>query len=282
VRRLAIVAVLAATVVAARAAAAAAPLAGHIAYSSRDWPRNGGDNWEIWLLKADGSERHNVSRNESCDDVGPAISHGGRQIAFVCHSLRAGNPELLSVVEIDGSGTRRIAGGGSHRLSTPAWSPDDSRLAIAVDGFVSVVDVRTGQVRRLVRGGGNTTWSPDGRWIAFNRTSSGGGISIVGSDGLHLRTLTRGDESSPQWSPDGRTILCTHEGGLVLMRPDGSGRTVMSLGAGAAAWSPDSRRIAYTVDAGPDGGGVWVVDRDGRHRRYVARDSQLQGVSWGP
>ena len=67
---------------------------------------------------------------------------------------------------------------GRHRSALPArggelccpeWSPDGTRLAIALDSAIVVVD-RNGKGRRLVTQAGSNsspTWSPDGRWIAF-------------------------------------------------------------------------------------------------------------------
>jgi TolB protein len=273
--------ILAAALVFACAAASsvgAAAEGGRIAYSSRDWPRNGGDNWEIWVLRADGSGRHDVSDETSCDDVAPAWSPTGRRIAFVCRSLTAGNPESLSVMNADGSGVRRVIRSSRNDLGAPSWSPDGRHLAVAFRGYISLVDIATGSTRRLVRGSGATTWSPDGRWIAFNRALGGGGISIVGADGRGLRTLTRGDDGSPAWSPDGRTILFVAQGKIDLIRPDGTGKRTVGFGDDAA-WSPDSRWIVFSTE-GTTAAGVWIMQRDGSHERHVVHDFQLAGVSW--
>ena len=48
----------------------------------------------------------------------------------------------------------------------PSWSSDSRSLAIADDGWIVVLDVRTHRARRLVRGVA-PSFSPDGRWIAY-------------------------------------------------------------------------------------------------------------------
>ena len=48
----------------------------------------------------------------------------------------------------------------------PSWSSDSRSLAVADDGWIVVLDVRTHGARRLVRGGA-PAFSPDGRWIAY-------------------------------------------------------------------------------------------------------------------
>jgi hypothetical protein len=56
---------------------------------------------------------------------------------------------------------RRIAFG-----SEPSWSPDSRSLAVANDGWIAIVNVRSRRARRLVRGVA-PSFSPDGRWIAY-------------------------------------------------------------------------------------------------------------------
>ena len=50
--------------------------------------------------------------------------------------------------------------------SEPSWSSDSRSLAVADDGWIVVLDVRTHGARRLVRGVA-PAFSPDGRWIAY-------------------------------------------------------------------------------------------------------------------
>jgi hypothetical protein len=56
---------------------------------------------------------------------------------------------------------RRIGSG-----SEPSWSPDGRSLAVAEDGWIAVVNVRSHRARRLVRGVA-PAFSPDGRLIAY-------------------------------------------------------------------------------------------------------------------
>jgi hypothetical protein len=48
----------------------------------------------------------------------------------------------------------------------PSWSPDSRSLAVADDGRIVVVNVRTHSARRLAVGAA-PAFSPDGRWIAY-------------------------------------------------------------------------------------------------------------------
>jgi Tol biopolymer transport system component len=87
--------------------------------SSRD-----GDNFEIFVMDADGSDPVNLTNNAASDFV-PAWSPDGSKIAFA-RSLD-GNPDLY-VMNADGSGLKRLTKGAADDFS-PAWSPDGKKIA---------------------------------------------------------------------------------------------------------------------------------------------------------
>jgi hypothetical protein len=97
--------------------------------------------------------------------------------------------------------------------------------------------------------------SRDGRLLAFEDT----GIWIVGSDGHGLRRLTsNGQDQLEGWSPDGQALLVIRS--ALLVKPLGGNARVVVPNAGVetAAWSPDGRWIAYSTEGGvyavqPDG-----------------------------
>jgi dipeptidyl aminopeptidase/acylaminoacyl peptidase len=84
-----------------------------------------------------------------------------------------------------------------------------------------VINVATGAAREILSSGedevGASAWSPDGRWIAFDRNPSNAGLTVpplgssqlwvVRPDGSGLRQLTHltgaDDPGAPAWSPDG-------------------------------------------------------------------------------
>jgi dipeptidyl aminopeptidase/acylaminoacyl peptidase len=86
-------------------------------------------------------------------------------------------------------------GGPSRRLTPrgiyPSWSPHGTRLAFARTGRTGTsifVVRRDGENPRRVtrKGGGNLTWSPDGKWIAFTRN---GDIFVIRPNGRDRRRL---------------------------------------------------------------------------------------------
>jgi dipeptidyl aminopeptidase/acylaminoacyl peptidase len=109
--------------------------------------------------------------------------------------------------------------------------------------------------------------SPDGKWVAYtvatpdmeaNRNASN--IWVVATAGGAEIQLTRsGHDSSPVWSPDGKSIafLSSRSGDsqVYLLSTDGGEAhplTKLSTGADMVKWSPDGKTIAFTSSVYPD------------------------------
>lgn len=96
----------------------------HIVYSSRTDPGNDG---EIAMMEADGSNKHYLMPDNSTIEAYPSISPDGTKIAFV--SNRDGGIHIYTM-DFDGtSGTnvQRLTTQGTYN-GWPHWSPDGTRL----------------------------------------------------------------------------------------------------------------------------------------------------------
>jgi dipeptidyl aminopeptidase/acylaminoacyl peptidase len=109
--------------------------------------------------------------------------------------------------------------------------------------------------------------SPDGKWIAYSVATpdmdanrNAGNIWMVSTEGGAPIQLTQsGHDSSPVWSPDGKTLafLSSRAGdSQVYVLPMDGGEahpwTHLSTGADIVKWSPDGKTIAFTSSVYPD------------------------------
>jgi len=105
---------------------------------------------------------------------------------------------------------------------------------------------------------GSPTFSSDGQKLAFDGWKSQNGesfsdvqILVVNADGSDLKVI--GPGAMPSWSPGGKRIAFSQPSpqGVVIMNADGSLHKMIAEGGWGAQWSPDGRKIAYSInDAG--------------------------------
>jgi dipeptidyl aminopeptidase/acylaminoacyl peptidase len=109
--------------------------------------------------------------------------------------------------------------------------------------------------------------SPDGKWVAYtvstpdmdaNRNASN--IWAVSTEtGTPMQLTQSGHDSSPVWSPDGRTIAFissrTGDSQVYVLSMDGGEAhawTHLSTGADMVKWSPDGKTMLFTSSVYPD------------------------------
>jgi dipeptidyl aminopeptidase/acylaminoacyl peptidase len=114
---------------------------------------------------------------------------------------------------------------------------------------------------------GGATISEDGKWVAYSVSTpdleanrSIGNVWIVSASGGEAIQVTQGGrDSSPAWSPDGKTLafLSARDGNsqvYLLSMEGGEAKklTRLSTGADLFRWSPDGKTIAFTSSVYPD------------------------------
>ena len=88
----------------------------------------GFDNFEIYVMDADGGNRENLS-NHPVDDMDPDWSPDGSKIAFV--SNRHDGIDQIHVMDADGKNQIRLTYGRREKRF-PDWSPDGGTIAYII------------------------------------------------------------------------------------------------------------------------------------------------------
>ncbi len=236
----------------------------------------GGDGGEdIYLADADGSQPRNLTQT----------GLGYRNLSWSPDSRRlvaeGQNPEELFVIQLADGQITRLTNDHAKDIR-PFWSPDGQWIAFMSSresgGFAGTrfdlyvldaacIDSPAGcddVARRLTEhfpadSAWQPFWSPDSGRILF------ASISWMGGSDLYLVDVTTGAaqnltndnarESSPDWSPDGRSLIFeSNKGGIwavYRMETDGTGRVRLTDGtydSRRPLWSPDGQRVLYIAN----------------------------------
>ena len=211
-----------------------------------------------------------------------------------------------ALMAADGSRRRRLPVGPVLNSSRLSLAPNGRDLAFnrrAESGDVNAVPdiwratVRGSEQRRLGTGW-TPRWSPDGHRIAFGDTH--GGVSVMSArTGRLIRRVIRSTRGPGwlDWSPDGRRILWSVGGDLLIARADRTAPVKhIDAPSVAAVWSPDGRRIAFVSLQIPDFAGgaavrysIWTMSPRGDRRKRIAStgvliNEQISGdpmLAWG-
>lgn len=235
----------------------------------------------------------------------------------------------LYLMRPDGTHQRPIPG-SPRDVADASFSPDGTRIAFArdlggpcsarlylmrADGtHVQPISPRVNDPVMESSCVGGTSWSPNGKRIAFTKDDLlGSSIWVRSVDRAPPRELSEvspqsegRDDRHPAWSPDGKTIVFDHSAsghsvGLWLMDADGSNQhrlgTASPPCAGAQEaepdWSPDDEWIAFARTCERSVGGkrtywsdIWLIRPDGSDLRRLThadrRAWSAHSPAWSP
>ncbi len=257
---------------------------------------------EIWLVDEFG---------KGARQVGPGSDASGslddRRLAFTMEI--DGNVDVY-YMDLDATNVNRLTNDDAED-SGASWSPDGSMIAFDSNRSGSdqvwrsnvdagewgynltqlTEDTHDNQVNNFL------SWSPDGRWIAFeaDRDRDDPEIYLANAvDGSNQQrlTFTRALDEVPSWSPSGAEILFssnmhgepqsrTYD--IYIMGVDGSAQRRLTTTSGAASYpsmSADGKKIVYSYQSGEeDTPEIWVMNADGSDPKRLLEDGGIPRFS---
>jgi len=251
-------------------------------------------NWELFSVRADGSDPVNLTRTPDANELYPHVSPDGKKVCFVVDEFEPGatQPKTRSAyfMNIDGTGRTKVAGG----IREACWKADGTALALLPCEFdrftyedyatkgVRIYDLATGRIadhpNKDLYHLYNLCWSPDGKW--FVATVHGGmgykhAILAFEADGTKVFDL-KIPGCRPDLSPDGRKITWgASDWELFVGDFDVSGPAPVVKNRRAVVKSAEPIKI-YHSDWSPDG--KYVTFSRGPEKKTLKFAPEMIGI----
>jgi tricorn protease len=210
-----------------------------------------------------------------------ALSPDGKKIAFTVHG------EVFSASAKDGGDAVRITTSAGEEAEL-TWAPDSRRIAYVSDRdgtrHLFLHDFGAGRELQLTSGPGRDDvprFSPDGKWIAFERDSHE--LRVIDPASKEEKLVATGvfdtppfaDSGDVAWSPDSRYLAYLTAAAKTFQNvevaaippgaapPAGSARAVSFLAntnAGSLWWSPDGTYLTFVSGQRTEPGSVVRID----------------------
>ncbi len=227
--------------------------------------------FDLMSQRVGGRNPTNLTAGNEADDLEPAFSPDGAQIAF--RSERNGGG--IYVMGATGENLRLVVAEGYN----PAWSPDGKEIAygtqsgsaifnrIGVGSQIWVINLQT-NVKRQIPAGADAVqpnWSPQGLRLAYwglrnNSQRDIWTVPVAGGEPVSV-TESKAQEGAPMWTPDGHHLYYSsnQNGRLSLWRVAIDEQTGKLL----AEAEPLSAPSYYSM--------VLTISRDGKRMAYSSR-----------
>ena len=220
-----------------------------IAYKSQS-PSGPG---EIFIADFDGAGAQAIT-SDNAIVAKPAWVPG--KLALYYTSYARSNPDIY--FHSLASGQRRTIASYSGLNSGAAVSPDGTRVAMVLSKSGSpniwVCDADGSNLKRLTTGAEDSSpcWSPTGDTICFAMKANGrrrlATVPAGGGEVHYLPTTGAPSPSEPDWSPDGKWIAFTCQGGdfsICVMPADGKVAPMVLVSGQNPSWAANSRTLVY-------------------------------------
>ena len=288
------------------------------ATSKRLWPMwsaDGGSLWfmsdaggteNLWRMPVAGGAPVQVTRFTDGRVLFPSIGYDGRSIVFEREfEIWKLDTATGAVARVPIALRGAPAAAGERRLSETtfsnlALSPDGKKLAVIAHGEVFAAPAKDGgQAQRITETPAaerDLAWSPDSRRLAYV-AERGRASQVMEYDFATQkeRPLTEASDldAGPVYSPDGKMLAYLHgPRHLRVITLGAGGRDAVvyegpldSNGGVRAAWSPDSKWLAFGVTDRKSFRNAWVVPAtggDARQISFLANGNAADLIAWSP
>lgn len=209
---------------------------------------------ELYTISPDGGEPRQITERQGLE-IGAKFSKDGRTLVT---SAAIAGVSKIAILDLEGRLVKRLTGGDSLDVS-PSLSPDGRRVVFCSNRAggpqIYVMSIDGEPATRVSFANSNyctsPSWSPKGDKIAFVCRAGGNQLFVANPDGSQTTQLTfAGDNEDPNWSPDGRFIAISSNGGggprniaIYSLLAKGAPATKITFSRsedGQPSWSPKS------------------------------------------
>jgi Tol biopolymer transport system component len=257
-------------------------------------------DWDLFLMRPDGSQVRNVTNTPEFSEAAPRFSNDGRHLLYrrlerdarIEHD-RWGFQGRVVIADPDGRNPQVI--GDDREFPWATWSPDDRQIACLTLKGIQFIDLATKEVvREMPRKGmyQQLAWSPDGKWLCGVSNHLGKMWTVARMDARsgEINAVNSFQNCTPDWLPDSKRIIFSHRPGnqdgygwtqLWLADGDGSNRRMLYGRDGrhiyGGATSPDMKYVLFSASKA-DGG---ESEKDGApmHLMRMPDKPVIQGES---
>ena len=256
-------------------------------------------DWDLFLMRPDGSARRNITNTPDYDEMGARFSADGKRLLF--RQLAKGTKfthdnwgSMGRLVFANSDGTGAEACGKPDEFPWATWSPDGKQIACLAKTGIEIWDLeKKTRLRTLGRKGifQQFFWSPDGRWFTGPASGYGEAWAIVRMNAVsgEVDLVSKYQTCTPDFFPDSHRIIYSSrpkqkdaDGGtkaaavgqrvnygwtqLWMANGDGSNPALVYGEDGChvygGALSPDGKYVLFTrssTDGGMDSGVIAIM-----------------------